>query len=299
MLRTSGSNAFYEREYVANAMICDINAVIGDVCANGVTMLQKLKNEIFEFRLLLRSVPMLITALFIASVFAMNLLANKSISLPVDWLALDCGIVVSWFAFLAMDVITKHFGPKAATQISLTATCINLVFCLIFFIASVIPGVWGESFVDGSENVINAALDGTFGGTWYVLLGSTLAFCVSAVVNNFSNWGIGKLCKKNPDGIGAYILRSYVSTAIGQFVDNIIFALVVSHFFFGWSILQCVTCAMTGMLVELLCEALFSPIGYRITRKWKESGVGKEYLDYIESKRRQSAESAQKEETEQ
>lgn len=280
-------------------MICDINAVIGDVCANGVTMLQKLKNEIFEFRLLLRSVPMLITALFIASVFAMNLLANKSISLPVDWLALDCGIVVSWFAFLAMDVITKHFGPKAATQISLTATCINLVFCLIFFIASVIPGVWGESFVDGSENVINAALDGTFGGTWYVLLGSTLAFCVSAVVNNFSNWGIGKLCKKNPDGIGAYILRSYVSTAIGQFVDNIIFALVVSHFFFGWSILQCVTCAMTGMLVELLCEALFSPIGYRITRKWKESGVGKEYLDYIESKRRQSAESAQKEETEQ
>lgn len=280
-------------------MICDINAVIGDVCANGVTMLQKLKNEIFEFRLLLRSVPMLITALFIASVLAMNLLANKSISLPVDWLALDCGIVVSWFAFLAMDVITKHFGPKAATQISLTATCINLVFCLIFFISSVIPGVWGESFVDGSENVINAALDGTFGGTWYVLLGSTLAFCVSAVVNNFSNWGIGKLCKKNPDGIGAYILRSYVSTAIGQFVDNTIFALVVSHFFFGWSILQCVTCAMTGMLVELLCEALFSPIGYRITRKWKESGVGKEYLDYIESKRRQSAESAQKEETEQ
>lgn len=280
-------------------MICDIKAVIGDVCANGVTMLQKLKNEIFEFRLLLRSVPMLITALFIASVLAMNLLANKSISLPVDWLALDCGIVVSWFAFLAMDVITKHFGPKAATQISLTATCINLVFCLIFYIASAIPGVWGESFVDGSENVINAALDGTFGGTWYVLLGSTLAFCVSAVVNNFSNWGIGKLCKKNPDGIGAYILRSYVSTAIGQFVDNIIFALVVSHFFFGWSILQCVTCAMTGMLVELLCEALFSPIGYRITRKWKESGVGKEYLDYIESKRRQSAESAQKEETEQ
>lgn len=247
-------------------------------------MLQKLKNEIFEFRLLLKSVPMLTIALFIASVLSMNLLANKSISLPVDWLALDCGIIVSWFAFLTMDIITKHFGPKGATQISFLAIIINLIFCLIFFIAGVIPGVWGESFVEGSQNAINNALDNTFKGTWYVLLGSTFAFCVSAIVNNFSNWGIGKLCKKNPDGIGSYILRSYISTAIGQFVDNIIFALVVSHFFFGWTILQCVTCALTGMAVELLCEALFSFFGYKITRRWKDERVGEEYLNYIHTK---------------
>jgi hypothetical protein len=29
-------------------------------------------------------------------------------------------------------------------------------------------------------------------------------------------------------------------------------------------------------------EVLFSPIGYKITRKWKEDSVGKEYFDYIE-----------------
>ena len=137
----------------------------------------------------------------------------------------------------------------------------------------------GEAYAEGSEGLLNNALNGTFGGTWYVVLGSTVAFLVSAIVNNLSNFGIGKLFKKNPDGLGAYVLRSYVSTAVGQFVDNLTFALVVSHFFFGWTIVQCLTCAATGMVVELLCEAVFFYPGFAITRRWKKDGVGKEYFD--------------------
>ena len=29
-------------------------------------------------------------------------------------------------------------------------------------------------------------------------------------------------------------------------------------------------------------EILFSPIGYRITKKWRANNIGKEYFDYIE-----------------
>lgn len=237
-----------------------------------------LKREFNQFRLLLSSVPALITAVFVLSVVSMNLLANKSIQTGTPYLALDCGIIVSWASFLAMDIITKHFGPKAATQISFVAVACNLALCLVFFVASVIPGAWGESFVEGSESVINGALDNTFGGTWYVLLGSTAAFCVSAVINNTVNFAVGKLFKKRPDGMGAYIVRSYVSTAIAQFCDNLIFALIVSQTFFGWTLVQCVTCAVTGMAVELLCEAVFSPLGYWVSRLWKAKGVGSEYL---------------------
>lgn len=136
-------------------------------------MKQKIKNQFKEFTLLLKSVPSVFLSLFVLSVVAMNLLANKSINIPVEWLALDCGIIVSWVAFLTMDVLTKHFGPKASTQISVFALIINLITCLLLFIVSVIPGVWGESFVEGSENIINSALDNTFGGTWYVVLGSS------------------------------------------------------------------------------------------------------------------------------
>ena len=242
---------------------------------------QKIKNSFKEFRLLLNSVPAAVTVLFTLSVFSMNLLANKSINLPVSWLALDCGIIVSWFVFLSMDVVTKHFGPKAATQLSVFASAVNLVFCLIMFVGSKIPGAWGESFVEGSEGVINSALDNTFGGTWYVLFGSTVAFVASAAVNNFLNAGIGLAFKKNPDGATAYFLRSYVSTAVAQFADNMIFALIVSHTFFGWTLLQCVTCSLTGMVVELLCEVVFSAFGFGICKRWKREQVGKEYFEFI------------------
>ena len=248
----------------------------------------KLKREISEFCALLKSVPPLVVTLFVLSVFSMNLLANKSIDIPVDWLALDCGIIVSWFAFFTMDILTKHFGPKAATEITVLAIVVNLFFCLLLYLGSLIPGVWGESYVEGSEAVINGSLDRTFGGTWYVVLGSTVAFLVSSIVNNLSNYGIGKLFKKPPDGLVAYVMRAYVSTAVGQFLDNLVFALIVSHFFFGWTITQCLTCALTGMLVELLCEAMFFYPGFAITRRWKRQGIGEEYLKL----RRQQNESA-------
>lgn len=240
---------------------------------------QKIKQEWQEFCVLMKNIPTIVVVLFIMSVFAMNLLANKSINIPLEWLACDCGIIVSWFAFFTMDIVTKHFGPKAANQITILAILINLFFCFLMFLGSIIPGMWGESFVADSESIINNALDNTFGGTWYVVLGSTIAFLVSAIVNNFSNYGIGKLFKKNSDGLGVYIIRTYISTAIGQFVDNLVFALIVSHFFFGWSIIQCLTCAATGMIVELLCEGIFFYPGYLITKKWKNKGVGQEYFN--------------------
>jgi uncharacterized PurR-regulated membrane protein YhhQ (DUF165 family) len=204
------------------------------------------------------------------SCVGMNLLANKSIDTGISWLALDAGILFSGAAFLGMDVATHCYGPRTATTMSLTILVLNLLMVGFFFVGSHIPGVWGESFVDGSEQVINQALDNTFGGTWFVILGSSIAYAVSAVVNNFLNWSIGKHVGSTEDegvgSFGTFALRSYVSTFSAQFVDNLTFALLVSHHFFGWSLLQCVTCALTGAVVELLFEMLFSPFGYRISR---------------------------------
>lgn len=240
-----------------------------------------IKKEYSEFQLLLKSIPSTLLIFFVLTVFSMNLLANKSINLPFKWLALDCGFIVSWFVFFSLDVLTKHFGPKAATQISVFATLINLVLCVVFYIGSSIPGTWGESYVPGSEAVITTALDNTFGGTWYIILGSAIAFTLSAFINNFINYAVGKVFKNNPDGMAAYLIRSYVSTTVGQFADNFIFAFLVSRTFFGWTLTQCITCSIFGMIAELLCEAVFSPFGYRLCVKWKKNKVGNEYFKLL------------------
>lgn len=218
-----------------------------------------------EFRYLLRNTPPLIVAMMILSIVGMNLMANKSIDTGLDWLALDCGILFSWMCFLSMDVLTRCFGPRATTLLSIVALVANWVVALVFFVASIIPGMWSASYVEGSESIINMALDGMFAGTWFIILGSSTAFIVSAFVNNYLNAAIGRRLA-NDSGFGAFALRSYVSTFIGQVADNLVFALLVSQVFFGWTLTQCITCALTGALLELLFEVVFLPLGYRMTK---------------------------------
>lgn len=238
-----------------------------------------IKKELKELTTLLRNIPSAVLALFVVSVVAMNLLANKSINLPISWMALDCGIIVSWISFLSMDMIAKHFGAKASFEVSMVATAFNLLLCGVFFIASKIPGAWGESYVEVGGELINSALDNTFGGVWYVILGSTIAFIVSALVNAITNGIIGKMMKK--DTYGAFICRSYISTVLAQVVDNLTFALIVSHVFFGWSLIQCITCSLIGAVVELVGEVLLSGVGYKVCKNWKNESVGSDYLNLI------------------
>ncbi len=238
-----------------------------------------ISREITEYKLLLKSIPATVVTLFVVSVVCMNLLANKTL-LQLDWIALDGGILISWLSFMCMDIITKHFGPKASNSITILASMINLLTCLIFFVASVIPSNAGDYSV----------FDDIFGGTWFILLASTIAFISSAIINNMLNWTIGKAFRKNPDGKLAYATRTYVSTIVGQFLDNFIFSVIVFMFFapvfwdgFHWTLIQCTMCALTGAVAELIMEIIFSPIGYRITKKWQNESVGREYLNYIKA----------------
>jgi len=235
-----------------------------------------------ETSILLRCIPAPIVTLFVVSVICMNLLANKTL-LQFDWIALDGGILISWLSFMCMDVVTKHFGPKASNKISVLAAMINLLTCLIFFVASIIPSNANDY----------SAFDDIFGGTWFILLGSTIAFLSSACINNMLNWWIGRAFWKNPYGKFAFAMQTYISTFVGQFFDNLIFSIIVFVGFapvfwngFHWTVLQCTMCALTGAIAELIMEIAFSPFGYRIVTKWKENAVGKEYLDYISKGRK-------------
>ncbi len=242
-------------------------------------MLEKIKIKKEEISLLIKSVPPVILILFMLTVFSMNLLANKSVDLPFSFIVLDSGMLISWFAFLTMDIITNRFGPKAATEISIIAILINLCMCLVFFLISLVPGTWGASLSDGFNKEVNDALNLTFGGSWYVIFGSAASFVVSALVNNFINHAVGKKLSKDKKGFFAFFTRTYISSTFGQLCDNLVFALLVSRVFFGWDIKKCIICALWGVVIEVVTELIFSKLGYKILKKWEKEGVGAEYLD--------------------
>ena len=234
-------------------------------------------NEVKDYKLLLRNAPTVTMIFFVLSVVFMNIFAGKEL-VNINYLALDCGFLLSWMSFLCMDMLTKRYGAKAAIKLSFFAVAVNLICCGIFFVMSKVGNHWSEFYSTGSE-LSDAALNNTFGGTWYVLVGSMTAFAIAAIVNAIINVSIGKLMKRK--NFFEYAIRSYVSTAFGQFVDNFVFASLVSVVFFGWTWTQVVFCSLVGAGMELLSEVIFSPIGFKVCKKWEAEKVGNGYIDVI------------------
>lgn len=228
----------------------------------------------------LRSIPGLVTAIFILSVVSMNLLANKSIfNLP--WLASTAGIFVSWVSFLCLDATCKRFGAKAATILNTVAMLVSLAATILYMLIVKIPGTWAASYAGETPEIaaaINNGLDSTFSSAWYIVIGSAIAMYLGGLVNSIFNKLIGKAVDKH-DTYTGFAIRSFISTAAGQFVDNFVFAMFVSYIFFGWTFKQVLVCSFMMMLLELLFEIVFSFFGYKLSQKWKEENVGQDYLD--------------------
>ena len=206
------------------------------------TLSKFLKQELTDYKILLRNIPSPTILFFTLSVVCANLMANKEL-INFKYLALDCGFAFSWIMFLCMDIICKRYGAKASVKVSIFALGINLFVCASFFLLSKIPGNWGEFYTHQNE-VINVSLNKTFGGSWYIVLGSATASLISSIINALINKTVGTFVEKKlqKDNFTTFAIRSYVSTFVAQFADNFIFATMVSKLFFGWTWTQVLLC---------------------------------------------------------
>ena len=232
-----------------------------------------------DYKVLLRSVPSMVTASFVLSVVLMNLLASRELYRS-DYFCLNSGLALSWISFLCMDCICKRFGAKAATRISILAIAVNMFCAVLFWLLTLTPGRWAAFYSAADPEVgqmISAGIDSTFAGSWYVVAGSSLAMLASSIVNSLLNVRIGE--KADRGNYRGFAYRSLVSTCAAQFVDNFVFSALVSHVFFGWTWMQVLICSFTSMIIELAFEAVFSPLGYRISKGWEKDHVGQAYLD--------------------
>ena len=241
-----------------------------------------------DWKMLLRSIPGIVTMLFIMVTVTMNLAANKIVwsGLMVGgtpWVSITGGLFLSWAVFLLMDIVAKTFGTKATIKLTLLGAAVNAIAIIFLGLITLFPAKYPY---EGASTYF----DTVFGfkalaapQPWQILLSSTIAYIVSGIVNAIVNGAFGKMFKKNPDGKAAFYCRSYVSTTIGQFVDNFVFGglafAVFAHFY---TLPTVIGIAVVGALLELFCEIVFSPLGYKICKKWQSEGVGKDYLDYCE-----------------
>ena len=225
--------------------------------------------------LLLKAIPLYTLVFFILVVIGMNILARfQLVSLP--YLALNAGLFISWAAFLILDIVTRYFGAKAANILSLIAIGANVFVGGVFFLLSKVLN--------------NSSIDIFVFSNWSIMLASTIAFIISAITNNYANVFIGKKLGLYSSSKKVFAIRSYVSTLIGQIVDNFIFVFLAFYAFpnipgaldVRWTLLQCIGASILAALVELLTEVITSPLGYKLLQHWKKVGVGNEYFEYLQ-----------------
>lgn len=232
----------------------------------------------------LRAIPSVVVALTVLANVLMNILANKSI-INLPWLIQDAGILVSWVGFLTGDLIVKAFGAKNGIRVNLTALAISLFVSGLLAVVAVVPGDWSPVFDPSINpgdigNAINAACNSIMGNVWYVILGSAVASAVSLTCNGISQgWLLKKLEKKHGDKYAGFLIASAGSTMLGQFIDNVVFACLVSVHFFGWTWTQVLVCSICGAIFELLIELVFTPLTYRIYRAWDKAHIGLKYVE--------------------
>ncbi len=266
-----------------------------------------LKKDFNETRVLFRNLPVMPFAILCAALIAMNFLANKGIITNPEvakWFSADSGIIVSWIAFLAGDMLVKRFGAKAAIKVNIAAIGVQIVAVLLLTIGAMLPGTadFGIGYSLGLDGSVDTLAFNTIfkAGVW-PMIGGTLAFCLATVVDSImSKFILTRF--RNRTTFKSYAVASYVSTAVGQFLDNMFFALFFSiwqgWFAFGGNDLSnvltsLITFSAFGMVAELIGQAILSPIGFKMTRHWSKLGIGNEYIDLVEEAQEVNMENAE------
>lgn len=236
-------------------------------------MISNTKKVVKDYKLLLDNVPALVTVSFCISSAWMNVAAGKVIYNACN-VAITGGFLISFMPFLCLDMVAKRFGAKAAILLNLLSAAFNTLFVLGLSLVAAIPTKEDYS-----------AFNSVLGGVWFITLSSIVAFVVSGVANSLLNTAIGKLFKNKTSGV-EFATRSFVSTFVGQALDNFIFIagvyVIFAPKFWGLTPLPILTClgtAIVGGLMELLCEVVTAPIGYHIVKRWERDKVGQAYVD--------------------
>ena len=241
----------------------------------------------------LREVPGLVLALITVSMILMNVLANKAIlELPIPntdtyWLIQDAGVTLSWVGFLAGDLLTKNFGAKNAIRVNLTALIISLFVSAMLALVGVIPGTWSPEFNYADPEVAKAVGDSinqVMGNVWYVILGSAAASACGIVLNTISqDLILKKIEKKHGNRYWGYLVAAAASSFIGQIIDNLVFAALISIHFFGWSLGSADMCSLDGAILEIVIEMLFTPLTFAISKNWDKNHIGIKWIKQQET----------------
>jgi uncharacterized integral membrane protein (TIGR00697 family) len=204
-----------------------------------------------------------ITALFVAVLLISNIADTKAISL--GFLSFGGGTILFPITYILGDVLTEVYGFKHAKRVLWTGFAAAILMALTFFLVGVAPSAADWPFQESYMNILGLAPR--------IVAGSLVAFLVGGFVNSII------LAKLKIVTSGKYLwIRTISSTLVGQLLDTTIFMLIA---FYGiWPADLLVSVIVSGYLLKVATEILFTPVTYFVVNVLKKS----EHSDHYDKK---------------
>ncbi len=191
--------------------------------------------------------------IYCAGIIIQNILATKNIDITI--FTVTTGILVSPLVFIIQDIQTEIFGYKKAKKMIILGYLMNFTAIMLYTLSISIPS---SSTYTNQESFTTI-----LGTTPRIAIASFIAYMIGALINSKV---MEKLKNKHENNL---FFRAISSTVVGQFIDNMLFAVIA---FIGILPTQAIISMIVGgTLFEIIYEIIFYPITKKLIQKIKVS----------------------------
>lgn len=189
--------------------------------------------------------------IYCAGIIIQNILATKNIDILM--FTVTTGILVSPLVFIIQDIQTEVFGYKNAKKMIILGYMMNFIATILYTVAIIIPSA--------STYINQEAFNAILGTTPRIAIASFIAYIIGSLINS----KIMEQLKSNYEK--KLFFRAILSTVFGQFVDNMLFAVIA---FLGILPIQAiVSMIIGGTIFEVIYEIIFYPITKKLIKTIK------------------------------
>lgn len=194
-----------------------------------------------------RSLYPYFAAIFVALLLISNIGAVKLIDLgPI---ITDGGAILFPLVYIVGDILSEVYGFKAARRVIITAFSISILAAFTFFLVQLAPPAADWDNQDAFEAIL--------GFMPRIVAASVIAFLFGQLVNSYVLVKIKeRTSEKN------LWLRLAGSTAVGQFVDTLIFCTIAFYGVITGA--EFLNYLLFGYFYKSAVEYLFLPVTYRV-----------------------------------
>lgn len=189
--------------------------------------------------------------IYCAGIIIQNILATKNIDITI--FTVTTGILVSPLVFIIQDIQTEIFGYEKAKKMIILGYLMNFIAIMLYSFSILIPS---------SNTYTNQeAFTTILGTTPRIAVASFIAYMIGALINSKVMENMKIKHEKN------LFFRAISSTVVGQFIDNMLFAVIA---FIGILPTQAIISMIVGgTLFEIIYEVIFYPITKKLIQKIK------------------------------